>query len=122
MICRFCGNKINDDDARGLQGILKCQSCGKYNYYYREILYTEGGERYIGECKNGSKSSKSGKITLALCFFLGLIGVHYIYLGRYWRAVAYLLTLGGFGTFWVVDMFCLFLSGLKDANGRWVTL
>ena len=120
MDCRFCRRKLNEEDARGLRGILRCPSCGRANHYYREILYSENGDRYFSECREGNISRKSGKITLVLCIFLGLIGAHHIYLGRHWRAVAYLLTLAGLGAFWIVDLMCLLLIGLRDVDGMWV--
>lgn len=42
-----------------------------------------------------------------LWFFLGLIGVHRFYLRRVGTGIAMLLTLGGFGIWWLIDIFLI---------------
>lgn len=38
-----------------------------------------------------------------LCWFF--IGVHYAYLGKWFYQILFWLTLGGFGIWWVIDLF-----------------
>ncbi|MGE8143080.1 TM2 domain-containing protein [Novosphingobium sp. NPDC080210] len=42
-----------------------------------------------------------------LWFFLGLIGAHRFYLRRPGSGIAMLLTIGGFGIWWLIDIFLI---------------
>lgn len=52
-----------------------------------------------------SKTDKNKFTVLILCFFGGLIGLHYFYVGDIRRGVLYLFTGGMFGVGWVIDIF-----------------
>ena len=54
-------------------------------------------------------------IAIALCFFF--MFVHRLYLGYYGIAILQLLTLGGFGIWWLIDLIRLFTGDLKPKNG-----
>ena len=65
---------------------------------------------------------KSFVIAVVLWFFLGLLGVHRMYLGHIGIGILYLLTGGLCGIGWVVDGI-LFLTGdLKPRNGKYIDL
>ncbi len=51
-----------------------------------------------------------------LCLVLGVFGAHRFYAGRPLSAVLQLLTLGGFGIWWVVDLIMLVTGHFKDAD------
>ncbi len=64
------------------------------------------------------ESTKSRWVALALCFFFGIFGGHYLYVRRYGMFVLYLLT-GGlccFGAF--IDFFRIAFGSFTDADGR----
>lgn len=46
-------------------------------------------------------------IAYLLWFFLGVLGVHWFYLGKPVRGIIWLLTAGLFGIGWIVDAFVL---------------
>ena len=48
---------------------------------------------------------KSTVVAYLLWFFLGGLGIHRFYLGRPISGIFYLLTLGGFGIGWIIDLF-----------------
>ena len=58
---------------------------------------------------------------LLLCFFLGVFGAHRFYAGKKWTGVLQLLTLGGFGIWWLVDFILIATGHFRDAEGDRIT-
>lgn len=93
MFCNKCGKKINEE-------AVVCIGCG---------------------CAvNESKSLRSnrGLITILLCWFLGVLGVHRFYTGHTAIGVVQLLTLGGCGIWALIDFIMLLLGRFKDGDGN----
>lgn len=67
------------------------------------------------------RSDKSRLLTLLLCLFLGLLGAHKFYLGKYGMGILYLLTLGFCGYGWLIDLFILAFCNPKDKYGNPIT-
>ncbi len=61
--------------------------------------------------------SNNQVIAIGLCLFLFF--VHRIYLGYYGIAILQLITLGGFGIWWLIDLIRLFTGDLKPKNGNY---
>lgn len=61
---------------------------------------------------------KSWRVALFLSFFLGFFGVDRFYIGRTRSAIVKLLTLGGFGAWWLSDFILIASEYRKDAWGR----
>ena len=55
---------------------------------------------------------KSKGTAYLLWFFLGLLGVHRFYVGKYFSGIIYFFTFGLFGVGWFIDLFLL--SGYVD--------
>ena len=63
-------------------------------------------------------SPKSKTITLLLCLFLGMIGIHNFYVGRKVRGIVFIVT-GGFFTVGVLwDLLMILLNRFKDVDGN----
>jgi len=62
--------------------------------------------------------SKSKMTTLLISVFLGELGIDRFYLGYTGLGVLKLITFGGFGIWWVVDIFLIATGKLKDAKGN----
>ena len=93
MFCNKCGKEINDD-------AVVCVGCG---------------------CAvNESKSLKDNKglVTLLLCLLLGYLGAHRFYTGHIVIGVVQLLTFGGCGIWWLIDLIMLLTGAFKDADGK----
>lgn len=78
-------------------------------------------ERWVHELGRTAREGDSDKnwlIALFLSWFLGFFGVDRLYLGYGWLAIVKLLTLGGAGWWWIIDLFLLFIGWLPDSQGR----
>ena len=61
---------------------------------------------------------KSKLTAILLCFFLGSLGIHRLYLGYTLIGVIQLLTFGGFIILAIVDLIMLIISSLKNSEGN----
>ncbi len=62
-------------------------------------------------------SDKSRIVALLLCFFLGIWGVHYFYVGKKGMGVVYIFTFGLFGIGILVDMIRIACGTFRDSYG-----
>lgn len=68
--------------------------------------------------KPGQKSGgKSQLVALILAFFLGGLGIHRFYLGYPILGILMIITFGGFGIWWLVDIILIAIGELKPKNG-----
>jgi TM2 domain-containing membrane protein YozV len=58
--------------------------------------------------------------TLLLCWLLGVFGIHRFYLGRVGSGILMLITLGGLGIWYLVDLILVIVGQMKDGNGNFV--
>ena len=52
-----------------------------------------------------------------LCYFLGVLGIHRFYLGKFFTGLLMLFTFGGMGIWTMVDMVTLITGSFRDTNG-----
>ncbi len=64
---------------------------------------------------------KSKNVTLLLCIFLGYLGIHHLYVGRYKMFLLYLFTGGLFAIGWILDIILIVSNKFKDSNGNIIT-
>lgn len=64
------------------------------------------------------RSNTSYGVAVVLVVVFGFLGAHRFYAGRSVTAILQAVTLGGFGVWWVVDIFVVSLGGLTDGEGR----
>ena len=62
-------------------------------------------------------SPKSWLATLLLSIFLGELGIDRFYLGKVGTGILKLITLGGFGVWWLIDVILVIASAMRDKNG-----
>ncbi len=65
----------------------------------------------LGFSEEFSRNKKSA----LLAFLLVGAGLHYAYLGRVWLTLLFLFTMGGFGIWWLIDIFRVF-GMVRDRN------
>jgi TM2 domain/GYF domain 2 len=65
----------------------------------------------------GIYSSRSRRTAIVLAFFGGVLGMDRFYLGKIGTGLAKLITLGGFGIWWMIDLLGLGARLTTDVNG-----
>ena len=67
-------------------------------------------------------SDKNGIVALLLCFFLGGLGIHRFYVGKIGTGILMILTLGGLGIWWLIDLIMIVCGAFTDKQGLKVKL
>ncbi len=70
----------------------------------------------LGFVEEFSRNKKSS----LLAFLLVGGGLHYAYLGRVWLTLFFICTMGGFGIWWIIDLFRVF--GMVRERNRSVAI
>jgi len=100
-----------------------CVGCGKA--ICRECLVEREGRSYCRECAVKAKASaaepRDWLVALLFSIFLGFLGVDRFYLGRTGTAVVKLLTIGGFGIWYLIDVILIASNSLTDARDQPLT-
>lgn len=65
-----------------------------------------------------TETRKDWMVALLLSIFLGTYGVDRFYLGHTGLGVAKLLTCGGLGIWWLIDVIMIVQNKMLDANGQ----
>jgi TM2 domain-containing membrane protein YozV len=64
-----------------------------------------------------STGSKSWLVTLLLAIFLGGLGVHRFYTGKVGTGILMLITAGGLGVWYLIDIIMVAIGSFKDKQG-----
>jgi hypothetical protein len=90
-----------------------CSSCGKEIKNEAEICI---------HCGVKTKKSDSGQkewiVALLLSVFLGHLGIDRFYLGYIGLGILKLVTFGGCGIWWLIDLILIAADQLNDASGK----
>lgn len=63
-------------------------------------------------------SEKKILTVFLLFFFLAWLGVHRFYVGKIGTAILFILTLGGLGIWWIIDLILILTGNMKDKQGN----
>ena len=88
MVCNSCHKELAD-------GAAVCPSCGA-----------------------AQNKGYSFMITLILCWFFGVFGVHRFYTKNTGSGVVQLLTCGGLGIWALIDFVMILIGSYRDGEGR----
>ena len=83
-----------------------------------EQIATESISPKSAQMAAESISPKSRLVTSLLAWFLGGLGVDRFYLGKIGTGILKLVTGGGFGIWWVIDLIMALAGARKDKEGR----
>jgi RNA polymerase subunit RPABC4/transcription elongation factor Spt4 len=121
MYCRNCGKEVAEKaeicihcGAKPLVGTKYCQNCAAEVDPKAEIC-VKCGVRLAGA---KAKGAKDWLVALLLSIFLGGLGVDRFYLGYIGLGILKLITGGGFGIWWLIDVILIATNKLKDSEGR----
>ena len=76
------------------------------------------GQPYQAKLIPGVFSSREWLVALLLSIFLGQLGVDSFYLGKTGQGIGKLLTFGGCGVWWLIDVVLIATRAAKDAEGK----
>ena len=65
-------------------------------------------------------SDKSRLVAALLCSFFGIFGVHRFYVGKIGTGILMLVTFGGLGIWYLVDLILILVGSFRDGEGRLV--
>lgn len=63
-------------------------------------------------------SPRSRLVALLFCALLGVFGVHRFYVGKVGTGILMLVTFGGFGIWWMIDLILIGLGSFRDKEDR----
>lgn len=63
-------------------------------------------------------SPKSRAVALILAVILGMVGAHRFYVGKIGTGLLQMVTLGGLGIWYLIDVIMVASGGFRDAEGR----
>mgnify|MGYP003334947231 CR=1 FL=1 len=83
--------------------------------------FTDSEGRVISRNQQINPESDSAFVpAFFLCAFLGWLGAHSFYTGKYLTAVLMILTFGGLGIWVLIDSVMLVTGGFRDGEGKLV--
>lgn len=65
-----------------------------------------------------SYDGPSRLVLAIICFFFGALGVHRFIVGKVGTGILMLLTAGGFGIWWIIDLIRLLIGSFRDKYGN----
>jgi len=107
------------DDVREKAGDEAfCSSCGAIIKKEAEICPKCGVRQRIQPIASSSDVSDKWLVLLILSFFFGGLGVDRFYVGKLGTGILKLITFGGFGLWWLIDLIWIFLGKFTDKSGN----
>jgi len=67
-------------------------------------------------------SDKNGLLCLVLCLLVGGLSIHRFYVGKIGTGILMILTFGGFGLWWLIDLIMIVCGKFTDIQGAEIKL
>ena len=138
MFCHHCGSQIADDAARCIHcgselasrapaprraapGLMFCHNCAA-EIAREACVCVHCGVKIGGPLDPVERAlfppqGRSWVVTLVLALCVGPFGIHRFYTGQVATGLLQMLTFGGLGIWWLIDLILIITGGMKDANG-----
>ena len=100
IYCRGCGHQIHDS-------AISCPQCGALQAMPVIVLQPASDKRILP--------------AFILCFLLGVFGAHRFYVGKPGTAILQIITVGGFGIWFIIDMIYIVIGEFTDGQGNKIT-
>lgn len=117
------GKRMNCYVHPDREAVGTCVGCGKP--ICEECLVEVAGKNYCKSCaaelaadRAGVAGQRNWLVALLLSLFVGELGVDRFYLGYTGTGILKLITFGGLGIWWLIDLILIATGSLKDAQGR----
>ncbi|MCX8082247.1 MAG: TM2 domain-containing protein [bacterium] len=118
MYCRNCGKEVDNKASVCIgcgvvpkSGNRYCQNCGAPTDVNAEICIKCGA-------RLTSSEGKDWTITLILSILVGQFGIDRFYTGYTGLGVLKLLTAGGCGIWWLIDVILIATGKYRDSDGN----
>lgn len=82
-------------------------------------MKAEKKQNFFSKMMSKLGGGKSQLIALLLVIFVGGLGIHRFYLGYTWQGVVQLLTAGGCGIWWLIDLIRIITGDLGPKGGSY---
>jgi TM2 domain-containing membrane protein YozV len=96
-----------------------CSSCGAVIKKEAEICPKCGVRQR--RANNGGETNSHWLTLLLLSIFLGELGVDRFYTGKIGTGILKLITVGGCGVWWLIDVIMIVTDKFTDSNGNVIT-
>ena len=111
IFCPSCGSVIK-------KGSKFCPNCGNSP---ESMSKNEPVEPVISLSEQREKREQRWLTCLLLCIFLGGFGAHRFYTGKIGTAILMIVTLGGVGVWYVIDIIIIAVGKFRDKDGNYIT-
>lgn len=132
--CQYCGTELlikreqhemNDPEEAGYQfemGRIRAQQEAEQEARQRawQANASKASSQFYEPFANFKAGEKDRLVALIICFFFGVVGGHYYYVGRIGKGILYLCTFGLFGFGWMIDIILILAGRFKDRNGNYL--
>ena len=98
-----------------------CSSCGAVIKKEAEICPKCGVRQRASGGGEGGETNSRWLTLLLISIFLGEFGIDRFYVGKVGTGILKLLTLGGCGIWWVIDIITITSNKFTDSNGNVIT-
>ena len=109
-------NKTKDANVKNLSKSVETDKIATKKQSIKKIEKTEKVKKEEKKSKQFA-GGKSQLIALILAAVIGVLGIHRFYLGYIGIGVIQLLTLGGFGVWFLIDLIRIIIGDLKPKGG-----
>ena len=118
-VCAYCGSPLIDEateyNAAGAAGGYDASQAPEKETVVERVYVVDYRADMSGV------SPKSRLVTTLLCFFLGVFGIHRFYLGKVLSGILMLITFGGLGIWYFIDLILAICGKMRDGQGRLVS-
>jgi TM2 domain-containing membrane protein YozV len=111
IFCPSCGSVIK-------KSVKFCPNCGKSS---ESIGGNVPIEPVVSLSEQREKREQRWLICLLLSIFLGGLGAHRFYTNKIGTAILMIVTLGGFGIWYIIDIIIIAIGKFRDKDGNYIT-